>query len=158
MNKKVLLPAVAFAVLGASIFGVNYAHADQTSNPESTIVQKLADKFNLNKDDVQKVFDEEHAAREAKMQTKNEERLSQLVTDGKITQAQKTLILNKQKEMKAEREANRGSNSTKTQDERKTEMEAKKAELDKWAKDNGIDPQYLMGGFGKGHKGPGPGM
>ena len=45
----------------------------------------------------------------------------------------------------------------KTEAERKTAMEAKRAELDKWASDNGIDKQYLRflmgGGRGHGHGG-----
>lgn len=152
MIKKVLLPAVTLLVVGASIFGAHGALAADTDNPESTLVQKIATKFNLNQDEVQKVFDEEHASREAEMQTKNDERLSQLVTDGKITEAQKTLILNKQKELKASR-SDKGSLKNLTPEERKSQMDAKKAELESWAKENGIDVQYLFGFGGHGFRG-----
>ncbi len=156
MNKKLLLPAVTLLVVGASIFGVHGVLAADTDNPESTLVQKIATKFNLNQDEVQKVFDEEHAVREAEMQTKNEDRLSQLVTDGKITEAQKTLILNKQKELKANR-PDKDSFKNLTPEERKSQMEAKKTELENWAKENGIDIKYLFGFGGHGFRG-GPGV
>lgn len=149
MNKKVVVPFVALAVLAfGTLFTQGYASAQETTNPESTIVEKIATKFNLNRDEVQKVFDEQKAEMHTQMQAKNEERLNQLVTDGKITEAQKTLILNKQKEIQAEREANKGSISDKTPEQRKTEMDAKKAEIEAWAKENGINPTYIFPGKG----------
>jgi hypothetical protein len=62
------------------------------------------------------------------MQTKYEERLTQDVTDGKITSEQKELILAKHKELEG-------------------------ATLEAWAKENGINSSYLMGGFGGGKHG-----
>ena len=70
----------------------------------------------------------------------------------KITEEQKQLILQKREEMHDAREAKRESNASLTPEERKSQMEAKKTELEKWAKENGIDMQYLMLG-GRGHGG-----
>jgi len=160
INKKIVIPFVVLGLLAFSTLATqSYASIQENTDPESAIVEKIATKFGLNKNDVQKVFDEQKTEMHADMQKKNEERLSQLVADGKISETQKTLILNKQKEMQQEREVNRNFKSSKTQGDRKAEMEAKKSELDAWAKDNGIDSQYLRPAFGgKGHGGPRMGM
>ena len=155
MNRKIILPFVALAVLAFGTLTMHsFASAQEITDPQSALVEKIATKFGLNKDEVQKVFDEERTEMHAQMQLKQEERLSQLVKDGKITEAQKTLIINKQKEMQTQRKANKDSFKDLTPEERKTQMESKKAELDAWAKENGIDPTYLfpgkemMGGHG----------
>lgn len=157
MNKKILFPFLALGVLAFGTLTMqSFASADEI-DPEPALVEKIASKFNLNKDEVQKVFDEERNEMHEKMQQKNNERLSQLVTEGKITDTQKNLIQNKQKELKEQRVANKDSFKDKTPEQRKTEMESKKAELDAWAKENGIDLQYLFQQLGveMGHKGPG---
>ncbi|EKD86122.1 MAG: hypothetical protein ACD_37C00459G0003 [uncultured bacterium] len=141
-----LFPVMALAVLAGGLLTVTNASADDSLNTHDTIVQKIADKFGLNKDEVQKVFDEERTARQAEMQTKNAERLDQLVKDGRITEAQKTLILNKQKELQAKHQANRDSFKDKAPGEMKTQMEAERTALEAWAKENGINIEYLHGG------------
>jgi len=154
MKKKLIFPAIALAVLGVSLLGINAASADDVTSPHETIIQKLADKFGLNKDEVQKVFEEARDEHHSQMQAKFEENLTQAVKDGKITEAQKTLILNKHKEMQEEREENVESWKNLTPDERKSQMEAKRTEMENWAKENGIDLQYFHIGIGmKGHMG-----
>lgn len=157
MNKKIVFPVAALLILGAGIIGVNSVSAQDTEDTSSTLVQKIAAKFSLNEDDVQKVFDEARNEHHAEMQKNQTERLRELVTEGKITEAQKTLIVNKQNELQANK-PNRNSFKDLTPVERKSQMEAKKTELDSWAKENGIDPQYLMGGFGPGGRGHAPKM
>lgn len=53
------------------------------------LVSKVASKFNLNKSDVQKVFDEDHATREAAQAQKQSDRLQKLVDAGTISAPQK---------------------------------------------------------------------
>jgi len=144
-KKKMLFPVMALAVLAGGLLTVTRASAQDSSKPHDVIVQKIADKFGLNKDEVQKVFDEEHAARQAEMEAKNSERLEKLVSEGKITAEQKTLILNKQKELREKHQANRGNFEGKTPEEMKTQMEAERTALEAWAKENGIATEYLMG-------------
>ncbi len=152
-----MFPLVAMSVLAfGTLITQNYASAQENTNPEATIVEKIATKFGLNKEEVQKVFDEQRAEMHTRMQQRNEDRLDQLVSDGKITDAQKALIQNKQQEHWAERENNKDSIKDKTPDQIKTEMEAKKAAIEAWAKENGIDPQYLFGGNRHMMKGEGP--
>ena len=159
MNKKTMLTAAAVTVLGAGILSASTAFAQQSTtsgqDPMTSLVQKIADKFNLNEAEVQAVFDEAHQERSATMQADFEKQLSQYVTDGKITEAQKKLILDKRAEMESQRESNKDEFKNLSEDERKTHMETKKTELDAWAKENGIDLQYLMPQRGKGG---GPGM
>ena len=80
--------------------GVNQVLAQSTtSGPFSNLVQMIADKFNMNKNDVQQVFDQYRLGRRDTMEKNYEAYLDQLVKDGKITQAQKDLILAKHKEI-----------------------------------------------------------
>ncbi len=157
LKKKAILTAAAVSVLGAGILSASTAFAQTTTStqdPMNSIVQKIADKFNLNKDDVQAVFDEAHEEQHAKMEANFESQLSQYVSEGKITEAQKKLIIEKRTEMESQMKADRDSFKNLSQDERKSQMETKRAELESWAKENNIDLQYLMPKFGKG----GPGM
>lgn len=128
------------------------AFAMGSNGNSSTLVQKIADKFHINTSDVQAVFDQERSERQAEMQVKFEERLTQLVKDGKITNAQKQLIIAKHKELQATRQANGSAWQNMSSEERRVQMQAEKQALDDWAKQNGIDHSYLFGGMGmRGH-------
>jgi hypothetical protein len=96
--------------------------------------------------------EEKHEARHAEHKQQMEERLTQAVKDGKITEEQKSKILAKHQEIADKREAERDAMKDKTREERKAAMDANREELKKWASDNGIDEKYLMG-FGRGHHG-----
>lgn len=156
MKKQIILTATLIALVGVGAFGAKTAFA-QGTDPNTGLVQRLAEKFGLKQADVQTVVDqyrtEERTQREAEMKTKNEARLTQLVTDGKITEAQKQLILNKQSELQANHKQEFSAIKTMTETERKAAMETKKTELDAWAKSNGIDVQYLMPFGGRGGHG-----
>lgn len=166
MNKKLLLPLITLAIIGVGLVTSTKVFAQNTTmtNHLSNLVDKIAAKFNLNKADVQAVFYQDRKEHQAEMEAKYEERLSQYVTDGKITEAQKALILAKHKELKASRQENRPDLKNMTEEERKAAMEANKTKMDEerkaledWATQNGIDIKYLMGGFGMGRHGGGPG-
>ena len=146
---------VGLTLIGTVLFGAVNTFAQTTAsdqNPMSSLVQKIADKFGLNKDEVQAVFDENRQEHQARMQQRYEERLTQDVKDEKITEEQKQLILQKHKELSENRQSKMEEMKNMSVEERKTEMERERQELENWAKENGIDPQYLMGGFGP-HKG-----
>lgn len=156
MNKKSLLMIAAVSViLGAGALGVHSVSAQETTdavfvkeNAMSDLVQKIATKFNLNESEVKAVFDEAHEERHAKMQAQYEAKLSEAVKVGKLTEAQKQLVLQKHAELQASRESRMEEMHNKTPEEMKETMKAEKAELEAWAKENGIDMQYLMGGKG----------
>lgn len=155
MKKALLTAAVLAGTMagGLATASVVSAATDTSQSPESSLVDKVANKFGLNKADVQKVFDEDRSARQTERETKAKEALAQAVTDGKLTQAQADKITAKRAEMKTFMESLRD----KTAAERHSAMDAKRDELQQWAKDNGIDESYLrpMGGRGHGPGGPG---
>lgn len=145
--------SATIGIAGISGLGVASAATDQSaSGGASSLITKLAEKFNLKKEDVQAVFDEDRAAREAERQQKLEERLGQAVTGGKITEAQKAKIIAKLAELKAQHQANRDAMEDKTAAERRTSMQQEREGLRQWAKDNGIALKYLR--VSMGHHGP----
>jgi hypothetical protein len=142
LNKKILITTLGLASLvGLGVLGTSAVKAaDTTSYPP--MVQVLVDKFGLNADEVQTVFEENRQARQGEMLQNREERLNQAVEDGAITAEQKDAIANKWQEMEQERQ------------EHREEMQA-------WFDEQGIDHTALMqyggfgphGGFGKGFGG-----
>lgn len=117
---------LAVAAVSALAVGAGSMASAQGGNSD-TLVDKIATKFNLNKDDVQAVVDEDRSARQAERLADVSKDLQDAVDAGKITAEQKTLIENKMKENQAARE---------------TEMTA----LKEWATSNTIDLKYVMGG------------
>jgi hypothetical protein len=117
---------LAVAAVSALAVGAGSVASAQGGNSD-TLVDKIATKFNLNKDDVQAVVDEDRSARQAERLADVSKDLQDAVDAGKITAEQKTLIENKMKENQAARE---------------TEMTA----LKEWATSNTIDLKYVMGG------------
>jgi Skp family chaperone for outer membrane proteins len=152
--KKILLPVLAVvAIGGATYIYTGTAHAaTSTTYPWSDLVTKISQKFGLDKTQVQTVFDDFHAQkkseREADMKNREEARLTRLVTDKKITEAQKQAILSELTAIKSK--YNQDALKDKTPEERKTHMQAMKDELTTWAKNQGIDPNYLFPTFGGG--------
>lgn len=161
MKNRIIFMALILTLAGMGAVSTNQVLAQNTnSNRFSTLVQKIADRFGLRKEDVQTVFDQDRENRQTQMEAKYLAQLDQLVKDGKITEAQKQLIINKRKEMETNRQLEMQSMQGKTQEERKALMEASKTKmeterktLEDWATQNGIDVKYLMGGFGRGHFG-----
>jgi hypothetical protein len=126
-----------------------YAHGWGGANND-TLIQRIVQKFGLKTADVQGVFDTVRSERQAEMQKKMVERLDALVKQGKITEAQKKLIIAKHAELEAQRAKDMESMKDLTPEERRSKMDAHRAELESWAKQNNIDIQYVIG-FGKGN-------
>ncbi|HSI21157.1 MAG TPA: hypothetical protein VLA04_05700 [Verrucomicrobiae bacterium] len=133
------------------------AFADETTantSPLSSLVTKMAAKFNLKEADVQAVVDEVKAEKDVEMKKMAEDRLSQAVTDGDITQAQKDLITTKQTEVETKM-----TEIKKITDDgdRRAAMDQLMADVSKWAADNDISGKWLRfaGPGPKGHGGPG---
>ena len=143
-KRKLLMIAGIASVIGAGIFA-STSYAESTiNNPQDTLIDKISKRFNLNRDEVKDFFIEVESDRHKEMEIKMQEHLTTLVTEGKITEAQKTLITQKHAEMRADMESNKDTMKDLTPEKRKAKMNEHKAEMDAWAKANGIDPQYLM--------------
>jgi competence protein ComGC len=146
--KKQFVAAGVAATIGIAGLGAGVAHAETSTNssntdPMSSLVDKIATKFNLNKSDVQQVVDEQRASMESQHEKQVKSDVAQLVKDGKITQAQADAINAKRAEIQKNREANRDTMKDKTDTERKTTMGKERSGLEAWAKQQGIDSQYL---------------
>lgn len=157
MKNKIILTLFILTLAGLMVFGAANANAQDLKGPYQSIIQKLVQKFGLKESDVQTVFNEARQERQSQMQAKFEERLNQLVKDGKITEAQKQAILAKHKELQEKKQQEVQSWQNMTPEQRRQAKEVQKQELESWAKQNGIDLKYFFGGrmgrFGgmKGH-------
>ena len=138
-GKKIIISALALGVLMLlAVFWTGKTTA-QAVVPNQSVVDKIVERFNLNKDEITGVFDEVHQERQQKMQAYMETRLDEVVKDGVITAEQKETFLKKQAEWQ----------------EKQRQL---KEEMQKWMEESGIDFEklapYRVGcggrGFGKG--------
>lgn len=122
-NKPALL-AAAVATLGvATLMGANTVSAQTTGD---SLIDKVATRFNLNRDEVEQAFEEYQDERHEERMKDVAEYLQEKVDAGSITAEQKTLIETKLAEMHDEHEADREA-------------------LQQWADDNDVSMRYLMG-------------
>lgn len=139
MTKKLLATLLVLGgMLSAGYFGVGAVMADD-QNPHGVLVSRIADRFNLNEEDVEAVFTAVRDERQEEMKKQKEERLNQAVTDGVITENQKNTLLERMQEHQQERGQNR-------------------EEMQNWFEEQGIDETKLrnyLGFDGRGEKGMG---
>ena len=141
--KKLLFAAGAIGVLGLGSLAALYASPTYASSHSTGLIDRLVERFSLNRDEVQAVFDEQHTTFMAEHEQAVEDRLAQAVTDGKITQAQADLITAKHEELKGFME----SLKDKTPEERHEAMQTKMDEMKQWAEDNDIPLSQLHFGM-----------
>ena len=157
--KKVILPAFTVTVIGAGIVGVTPVNA-QTVTPTPNVSQHnffiemvdfISQKFGLDKAKVQSAMTEFHDKKKSEiqqnMQQREQDRLTKLVTEGKITEAQKQAILTKLSSLK--NKINKDTLKNMTPDQRKQYMQTQRDELKSWAQSQGIDPSILQPGLGR---------
>ncbi|MBI2442455.1 MAG: hypothetical protein HYV40_00930 [Candidatus Levybacteria bacterium] len=147
LRKKILVPVIVATIGGASLFGLNHVvRAQDATVPYSGLVETLAQKFGLDKAQVQTVIEEyhkdNHQKMEQKMQERMEDKLNQAVKDGKLTEDQKKALLEKLSSLHEEKDSEEFNNMT--PEERRKEMEKAHDELESWAKEQGIDLTDLM--------------
>ncbi|MFH1713080.1 MAG: hypothetical protein ABH896_02750 [Candidatus Jacksonbacteria bacterium] len=102
--KKFLISAMAIAAVILLGVGVAQTRAQGPNiDFRTNIIQKLAERFNLDSNKVQEVFDEARSERQQKMQENMENRLNEqldnAVSAGKVTEEQRQAILAKKAEM-----------------------------------------------------------
>ncbi|HSX01994.1 MAG TPA: hypothetical protein VLI05_01625 [Candidatus Saccharimonadia bacterium] len=145
LNKKTYIVAAALAgsVALAGLAGVGIASAATGTKPAS-LVDELAQKFNLNKADVQAVFDQHRSEAQSDHEAKYEQRLAADVAAGKLTAAQKDQILAKHQEVLSFMESLKGKSAA----DRKAALDQERHQLQQWTKDNSIPARYVVGGLG----------
>lgn len=145
--KNLLITAAVTLVLGGGlIYAVKSASA---SEPHQDMVSFLAQKLGIGEDKVKDALTAFRGERQSQMQTRFEDKLTQLVKGGKITEVQKQAILTKMAELKTKREEYKGTWKNMSPEDRKNAMQKERDDLNAWAKANGIDLKYLFG-FGRG--------
>jgi hypothetical protein len=149
-NERVVIPLAAVAVLGAGSVGLGVAHADSSTTGPGSLVQAIADKFHLDKAQVQQVFDDHRTQAQANQEQRYADRLTQAVKDGKLTSAQQAALLAEHKQLQAELDAARNQAGP----GRHATMDKVRTEATDWAKANNLDAKWLMPGPGRrGHHG-----
>lgn len=145
MKKSMIALLILVATAALVVYGAASTSAQDKKQANQPMIQRIAEKFDLKEDDVRAVFSEGRQTKHEYMQQQIEERLSQAVTDGRITETQKGLILDKYKELLEKRSMDF---------ENRQMIDTERQDLEQWAKENGIDMMYVLGGSGF----PGKGM
>ena len=148
-QKRVALVAVGVAA-GLSLAAAGYASAATatTTSDLPPMVEGLAEKFNLNKTEVAAYLETERETRQAEREAEFTKSLETLVSEGKLTEAQKTAILSKHEELQTKREALRDT----TGSDKRDQMDTIRDEWTSFLKDLGVDESLMP------HLGPGAGM
>lgn len=154
MKKKLILfnsiALLAFGILG--ILGFSAVKAQESLEDYPLIVQNLVERFGLNADEVEKVFEDTRTQRHS-------ERFDEYTEDGTITEEQKNFILEKMEETREKLDAIHIEEMT--TDERQEAMQNIHEELSNWAEENNIPEEVMIFGVGKGPRnrnGMGPGI
>jgi Spy/CpxP family protein refolding chaperone len=125
LKKQTLAIVLALGVIASvGYFGGSYVMAGDTNPMHDSLITKIAQKFNLKEADVEAVFESVRDERQEEMKANRQEKLSQAVKDGVITEAQKNTLLSKMEEHLNERRENR-------------------EEMQNWYKEQGIDETKL---------------
>lgn len=134
---------IGLACVGGAAFAENSSHGDG-------LAQRLASKFNLNKDEVSKEIesyrDDQHKAHDAEMKQKFDEKLQKQVEAGKLTAEQKSALEAKMDEL--HKKTQEAIDSLRGQDDARQKIkearDSEKRELESWAKSQGLDLQQIL--------------
>ena len=149
VNKKLLIiPVVVLTLFTFSTLATNKISAEEESSTHP-IIQKLVDKFNLNQDEVEAVFEENRQERQTQRQADHQAKLDQAVEAGILTEDQKNTLLEKQSEFQGER----GQFKDLSQEERQKERQSRQDQMQSWAEENGIDLEALHEFLGQNKEG-----
>lgn len=151
-NKQTILVLLLLVLVAVgAVFGATLvAAAAEDTDGYPPIIQALAERFNLNADDVKEVFDEQHEAKRDKMQQRHEDHLDEAVEAGTLTDEQKEALLKKKEELRVQMDEIKDL----PPEERFEAMKETHEEFKAWAEESGIDLKALHNGAGKGRFGP----
>ena len=165
MTKKLLIPSVLLILVSQILLVTPAFAATTTTTPKqnffSGLANFIAQKFNLDQGTVQsavKTYMQQNKPSPRptptadQIQAMEKTRLDKLVSSGKITSDQETLIIAEDATLRAK--YNSADFKSETAAQRKQQMTNEQADIKAWATANNINAQYLMlGGFGRGMMG-----
>jgi hypothetical protein len=132
MKKLATYFGLALAVLVLGGAGLTYAQGGSWAYGGNGLVDRIAERFNLDQNEVNQVVDEFRQERKAEMKNRGAERLNQAVEDGQITQDQKEMIEQKREEHQSEIQ-------DLSPEVRWQEKNEHREEMHDWAEENNID-------------------
>ena len=146
MKSKIVVPVVVFGIVAiAALSSVNLANAHQAGSQEETLVDRIASKFGLNKNEVEETLHEFRLERDGEydktMSEMFEERLEDAVEDGDLTNDQMFAVLEKHEEME---EMHDDLYNLSPEDAREARADMHE-EMEEWAEDNDIDMNEFHG-------------
>jgi hypothetical protein len=145
---KLLISVLTVGVIGVAATGTTTVMAQNNGSYQS-FVAELAQKLGLDQTKVQQAFDSIKSDNQAKRQVTVQSKLDQAVKDGKLTDAQKQLILNKIQEIKSQVQTDMQNWKNMAPQQRRDQMKKRHDDITAWAKQNGIDMQYVFGMRGR---------
>jgi hypothetical protein len=152
MIMKQFLTISLAALFILSLFGIAAlgVQAEDNNGNYPPIIEKLAERFSLNIDELKEFFDEFQEERHQEMKAHFEEKFGEETPPGfnQLTDEQKEALAAKREELKAEFEAIKNLSF----EERQAKMEELRAEMKAWAEENGIEG-FIGLGFGHGFRG-----
>ena len=140
MNKKLLVAAIAAPALLIGGLGMTSIYA--TGSTSSTFATRLAEKLGLSEEVVSQAIEETRTE-------ELEDRLNTAVEDGRITENQKSLILEKRKEIETKLKEIEALDDDTLKEEAIASL---KEELEIWTEENDIPTGYLNVKGLNGHK------
>jgi HD-GYP domain-containing protein (c-di-GMP phosphodiesterase class II) len=149
MKNKLVLSLGALALVGGLTYTAQKVQAFGFGNGDhQNMASTLAEKLSKSEDDVQAAFDSIREDKRQQAETAFENRLTEAVQTGELTEDQKQLVVAKHQELRFQFESEQ------------QQREQHRQELQTWADENGIDMSFLGGmgiGFGRVEGGKGMG-
>lgn len=146
IRKAIIVPALAVTILGGALLTAQQTQAFWGAKPEQgEFAKTLAQHLGVPEENVKSALTkmrEQHRQQHVENLTA---KLDALIAEGKLTTAQKQAVLVKFAEIQKQHEKDMANGVTPgTREERKENHQARKAELEAWAKEQGIDLSLLM--------------
>lgn len=133
--KKQLLVASALTIPTLGFAGSAFAANNNNDSFGTQFAEKLATKFNLNKDEVTTFIKQDREAMKAEMEAK----VGEALKSAGFSDDQISALKTKKQEQRDAMEAWRTANPDATREEMKAHHSAEKTEFETWAKEQGID-------------------
>ena len=134
INSKLASVAVVSAIAGATFLGANTASAQATGE---SLVSRIAERFSVSETEVQEVLDEYKADKQEEREAARDEHLTELVTDGVLTEEQRAELEAFGEEKRTLKEELRDQDLSR--EEIREAMEGIRDEIEAWAEAEGID-------------------